>query len=77
MNVLSPFLLTNLLLENMRDAVEPRIIITSSISQSSSLDWENLQVWLVQIGVLEVLGLLAAVNGRVRVAGGISRWYWY
>ena len=43
-NVLSPFLLTSLLLDTVSKAPEPRIIITSSISQSSSLDWDNLQM---------------------------------
>ena len=43
-NVLSPFLLTTLLLPTVSKAPEPRIIITSSISQSGSLDWENLQM---------------------------------
>mmetsp|Transcript_57390 Transcript_57390/g.92848 ORF Transcript_57390/g.92848 Transcript_57390/m.92848 type:complete len:176 (-) Transcript_57390:75-602(-) len=43
-NVLSPFLLTTLLLDSIANAPEPRIIITSSISQSGSLDWDNLQM---------------------------------
>ena len=43
-NVLSPFLLTSLLLDAVSKAPEPRIIITASISQSSSLDWDNLQM---------------------------------
>jgi NAD(P)-dependent dehydrogenase (short-subunit alcohol dehydrogenase family) len=43
-NVLSPFLLTALLLDAVAAAPEPRIIITSSISQSGSLDWDNLQM---------------------------------
>ena len=42
--MLSPFLLTSLLLDTVAKAPEPRIVITSSISQSSSLDWDNLQM---------------------------------
>ncbi len=43
-NVLSPFLLTSLLLDTLEAAPEPRIIITSSISQAGALNWENLQM---------------------------------
>jgi len=43
-NVLAPFLLTSVLLETVSKATNPRIIIVSSISQGSRIDFDNLQM---------------------------------
>eukprot|EP00470_Lotharella_oceanica_P005155 CAMPEP_0170176186 /NCGR_PEP_ID=MMETSP0040_2-20121228/9130_1 /TAXON_ID=641309 /ORGANISM="Lotharella oceanica, Strain CCMP622" /LENGTH=145 /DNA_ID=CAMNT_0010418433 /DNA_START=36 /DNA_END=470 /DNA_ORIENTATION=+ len=40
---MAPFLLTHTLLPNIKKALKGRVIIVSSISQSSSLDFDNLQ----------------------------------
>eukprot|EP00291_Cryptomonas_curvata_P021914 CAMPEP_0172159878 /NCGR_PEP_ID=MMETSP1050-20130122/5235_1 /TAXON_ID=233186 /ORGANISM="Cryptomonas curvata, Strain CCAP979/52" /LENGTH=333 /DNA_ID=CAMNT_0012829555 /DNA_START=18 /DNA_END=1019 /DNA_ORIENTATION=- len=43
-NVLAPFLLTKALLPIVAKAQAGRVIIVSSISQSSRIDWDNLQM---------------------------------
>uniref|UniRef100_A0A7S3Y966 Protochlorophyllide reductase n=2 Tax=Lotharella globosa TaxID=91324 RepID=A0A7S3Y966_9EUKA len=40
---MAPFLLTHALLPNLKKSPKGRVIIVSSISQSSSLDFDNLQ----------------------------------
>ena len=48
-NVIAPFLLTRRLLPLLLQAEAPRVITTSSISQSSRLDFDNVSVVKVEV----------------------------